>query len=72
MNENELHLLFSMIIPIPWLERVPSYKEKAEELGLDSYGFLGYPLLQELYLLDKLFFSFVCHIYTLNKKQPLL
>jgi tryptophanyl-tRNA synthetase len=42
----ELHLLFSMIIPIPWLERVPSYKEKADELGLDSYGFLGYPLLQ--------------------------
>jgi tryptophanyl-tRNA synthetase len=42
----ELHLLFSMIIPIPWLERVPSYKEKADQLGLDSYGFLGYPLLQ--------------------------
>jgi tryptophanyl-tRNA synthetase len=42
----ELHLLFSMIIPIPWLERVPSYKEKSAELGLDSYGFLGYPLLQ--------------------------
>lgn len=42
----ELHLLFSMIIPIPWLERVPSYKDKATELGLDSYGFLGYPLLQ--------------------------
>jgi tryptophanyl-tRNA synthetase len=42
----ELHLLFSMIIPIPWLERVPSYKEKSVELGLDSYGFLGYPLLQ--------------------------
>jgi tryptophanyl-tRNA synthetase len=42
----ELHLLFSMIIPIPWLERVPSYKEKSEELNLDSYGFLGYPLLQ--------------------------
>ncbi len=42
----ELHLLFSMIIPTPWLERVPTYKEKAEELGLDSYGFLGYPLLQ--------------------------
>lgn len=42
----ELHLLFSMIIPIPWLERVPSYKEKTAELGLDSYGFLGYPLLQ--------------------------
>jgi tryptophanyl-tRNA synthetase len=42
----ELHLLFSMIIPVSWLERVPSYKEKAVELGLDSYGFLGYPLLQ--------------------------
>ena len=42
----ELHLLFSMMIPIPWLERIPSYKDKAEELGLDSYGFLGYPLLQ--------------------------
>ncbi|MBD3232128.1 MAG: tryptophan--tRNA ligase [candidate division Zixibacteria bacterium] len=42
----ELHLLFSMITPISWLERVPSYKDKAKELGLDSYGFLGYPLLQ--------------------------
>ena len=42
----ELHLLFSMIVPIPWLERVPSYKEKSDALGLDSYGFLGYPLLQ--------------------------
>ncbi len=42
----EMHLLFSMIVPIPWLERVPSYKEKVESLGLDSYGFMGYPLLQ--------------------------
>ena len=42
----ELYLLFSMITPLPWLERVPSYKDKAEELGLDSFGFLGYPLLQ--------------------------
>ncbi|MCP4632234.1 MAG: tryptophan--tRNA ligase [candidate division Zixibacteria bacterium] len=42
----ELHLLFSMITPLSWLERVPSYKDKSEELGLDSYGFLGYPLLQ--------------------------
>ncbi|MCD6594914.1 tryptophan--tRNA ligase [bacterium] len=42
----ELQLLLSMITPIPWLERVPSYKEKVETLGLDSYGFLGYPLLQ--------------------------
>lgn len=42
----ELHLLLSMIIPTPWLERVPSFKEKSEKLGLDSYGFLGYGLLQ--------------------------
>ncbi len=42
----ELHLLFSMITPTSWLERVPSFKEKADKLGLDSYGFLGYPLLQ--------------------------
>lgn len=42
----ELHLLLSMITPTAWLERVPSYKEKSVELGLDSYGFLGYPLLQ--------------------------
>ena len=42
----ELHLLLSMITPTPWLERVPSYKEKSEKLGLDSYGFLGYGLLQ--------------------------
>jgi len=42
----ELHLLFSMLVPLPRLARVPSYKEKREELGLDSYGFLGYPVLQ--------------------------
>lgn len=42
----ELHLLLSMVTPTSWLERVPSYKEKGNELGLDSYGFLGYPLLQ--------------------------
>jgi tryptophanyl-tRNA synthetase len=42
----ELHLLFSMLIPVSRLARVPSYKEKRKELGLDSYGFLGYPLLQ--------------------------
>ena len=42
----ELHLLLSMIVPIPWLERVPSYKEKSKKMGLDSYGFMGYPLLQ--------------------------
>ena len=45
----ELHLLLSMITPLPWLERVPSYKEQQQELGnrdLSTYGFLGYPLLQ--------------------------
>ena len=45
----ELHLLLSMITPTGWLERVPSYKEKQQELqdrDLSTYGFLGYPLLQ--------------------------
>jgi tryptophanyl-tRNA synthetase len=44
----ELHLLFSMVTPQRWLERVPTYKEMVEQLGLDSpsYGLLGYPLLQ--------------------------
>jgi tryptophanyl-tRNA synthetase len=45
----ELHLLLSMIVPIPWLERVPTYKEQQEQLtdrDLSNYGFLGYPLLQ--------------------------
>jgi tryptophanyl-tRNA synthetase len=45
----ELHLLFSMIVPIPWLERVPTYKEQMQQLiekDLSTYGFLGYPLLQ--------------------------
>jgi len=44
----ELHLLLSMITPVGWLERVPTYKEKQERLRLDSvgYGLLGYPVLQ--------------------------
>ncbi len=45
----ELHLLLSMITPLGWLERVPSYKdqqEKLKEKDLNTYGFLGYPLLQ--------------------------
>ncbi|MCQ4268722.1 tryptophan--tRNA ligase [Pseudomonas stutzeri] len=45
----ELHLLLSMICPLGWLERVPSYKELQQHLQhkeLDTYGFLGYPLLQ--------------------------
>jgi tryptophanyl-tRNA synthetase len=44
----ELHLLLSMITPIPWLERVPTYKEKREQVASESpsYGLLGYPVLQ--------------------------
>ena len=45
----ELHLLLSMICPLSWLERVPSYKEQQERQSgkdLSTYGFLGYPLLQ--------------------------
>ncbi len=45
----ELHLLLSMITPLEWLERVPTYKEQIEQLSdkdLHTYGFLGYPLLQ--------------------------
>ncbi len=45
----ELHLLLSMITPLGWLERVPTYKdqqEKLKEKDLATYGFLGYPLLQ--------------------------
>ena len=45
----ELHLLFSMITPLGWLERVPTYKEQQENIkgkDLTTYGFLGYPLLQ--------------------------
>jgi tryptophanyl-tRNA synthetase len=45
----ELHLLLSMITPLGWLERVPTYKDQQEKLSekdLATYGFLGYPLLQ--------------------------
>jgi tryptophanyl-tRNA synthetase len=45
----ELHLLLSMMVPLGWLERVPSYKDQREKLSdrdLSTYGFLGYPLLQ--------------------------
>jgi tryptophanyl-tRNA synthetase len=45
----ELHLLLSMITPLGWLERVPTYKEQIRQLenkDLETYGFLGYPLLQ--------------------------
>jgi tryptophanyl-tRNA synthetase len=45
----ELYLLLQMVVPIPWLERVPTYKEQQEQLtekDLSTIGFLGYPLLQ--------------------------
>jgi tryptophanyl-tRNA synthetase len=45
----ELHLLLSMVTPLGWLERIPSYKDQQEKLtskDLSTYGFLGYPLLQ--------------------------
>ena len=56
----ELHLLLSMVTPLGWLERVPSYKDQQERLrerDLATYGFLGYPLLQSadilIYRADK-------------------
>ena len=49
LEHAELHLLLSMIVPLPWLERNPTYKEQQEEMSnkdLATYGFLGYPVLQ--------------------------
>lgn len=49
MEHAELHLLLSMIVPLPWLERNPTYKEQLREQktrDLKTYGFLGYPVLQ--------------------------
>jgi len=48
-EHSELHVLLSMITPLGWLERVPTYKDQQEQLrdkDLATYGFLGYPLLQ--------------------------
>ncbi len=48
-QHSELHTLFSMFTPLGWLERVPTYKDQQEQLkekDLNTYGFLGYPLLQ--------------------------
>ena len=45
----ELYMLLSMVVPVPWLERVPTYKEQIDQLtdrDLSTLGFLGYPLLQ--------------------------
>lgn len=49
LEHAELHLLLSMLTPVPWLERNPTYKDQLEELkekDLNTYGFLGYPVLQ--------------------------
>jgi tryptophanyl-tRNA synthetase len=49
LEHAELHLLFSMVTPLGWLERVPTYKEQREQIrdrDLGTYGFLGYPVLQ--------------------------
>ncbi len=49
LEHAELHLLLSMVTPLSWLERVPTYKDQIEQLrerNLATYGFLGYPLLQ--------------------------
>ncbi|MDI6709488.1 MAG: tryptophan--tRNA ligase [Thermoanaerobacterales bacterium] len=51
LEHAELHLLFSMFTPLSWLERVPTYKDQVQQLGaqgkdINTYGFLGYPLLQ--------------------------
>jgi len=45
---SQLHLLLSMIVPVAWLQRVPTYKEQIAALGpeIATYGFLGYPLMQ--------------------------
>ena len=49
LEHAELHLVLSMIVPLPWLERNPTYKEQQDEMtakDLTTYGFLGYPVLQ--------------------------
>src|SRR5262245_14454470 len=49
LEHAELHVILSMITPLGWLERVPTYKEQIEQISghdLHTYGFLGYPLLQ--------------------------
>jgi tryptophanyl-tRNA synthetase len=67
----ELYLLLSMITPISWLERVPTYKDMLEKIAnkdIDTYGFLGYPLLQsaDILLYDAKYVPVgedqVCHI----------
>jgi len=64
----ELHLLLSMITPLGWLERVPTFKEKRENLGLNeeqvSYGLLGYPVLQAADIL-----AYRAHVVPVGRDQ---
>lgn len=49
IEHSELHLLLSMVVPVSWLERCPTYKEQMQEVkdkDISTYGFLGYPVLQ--------------------------
>jgi len=66
-EHSELHLILSMITPLPWLTRVPTYKSKMEEIegkDLNTYGFLGYPVLQAADIL-----LFRSHIVPVGKDQ---
>jgi tryptophanyl-tRNA synthetase len=63
----ELHLLLSMITPLGWLERVPTYKEQRENIkdkDLGTYGFLGYPLLQAADIL-----AYKAHVVPVGEDQ---
>lgn len=62
----ELHLLLSMITPVSWLERVPTYKDKKNNLGIDnaSYGLLGYPVLMATDIL-----IYKAHLVPVGKDQ---
>jgi tryptophanyl-tRNA synthetase len=66
-EHSELHLMLSMITPLPWLERVPTYKSKKEEIkgkDLNTYGFLGYPVLQAADIL-----LYGAHVVPVGKDQ---
>jgi tryptophanyl-tRNA synthetase len=63
----ELHLLLSMITPLGWLERVPTYKEQRENIkdkDLSTYGFLGYPVLQSADIL-----AYRAHVVPVGEDQ---
>src|SRR5437868_13116376 len=72
----ELHLLLSMITPLGWLERVPTYKEQREnikEKDLGTYGFLGYPVLRSEEHTSELQsrFDLVCRLLLEKKKRTI-